>query len=241
MTSYADLKKFDWSPDSLGEPLPVLKPFVKLMDLYNNMSKESPEERMMRMISPLRNVVAQCSLCSLGRNLCTEKGFSFDAHVFSNMCPSKFMIVGQNPGFNECMEGMPFVGDAGKFFDLNLQKNGLSRSDFYITNILKCHTVNNEKPTDSYIESCHPIFQLEVKIIKPVLLVTLGSVSFKAVCPDLKMGDHLGTIVGSDKFGVKVYPIYHPSPRNMSIIDRREKFEKDVSLLCKLVKKLRGS
>jgi DNA polymerase len=238
MPNHNDLKKFDWSPDSLKKPLPSSKPFIKLADKYHNIDKESHEERIMRMIVPLRNVVSQCSLCSLGRKLCTEKGFSFDAHVFSNMCPSKFMVVGQNPGFNECMEGMPFVGDAGKFFDVNLQKNGLSRSDFYITNILKCHTVNNEKPTDDYLEACCPIFQLEIKIIKPVLLITLGSISFSAICPDLKMSDHLGSIVNSGKFGVKVYPVYHPSPRNMSIVDRREKFEKHIGILCKLVKKL---
>lgn len=190
------------------------------------------------MLLNLCNLVRSCNLCSLGKKSCEEQGKIFDPHVFSNLTHSKFMVVGQNPGVNECLGGEPFVGDAGKFFDEQIETGGLERRHFYITNSVKCHSLANEKPTKDQVESCESYLRLEIKILKPKLVITLGSVAFDVFCPDKVMNKHLGDITRSEKFGVNVFPIYHPSPRNMMIESRKNKFIEDISNLCKLVSAL---
>ena len=64
------------------------------------------------------------------------------------------MIVGEAPGFNEDRQGEPFVGAAGKLLDTLLARIGLSRSDVYITNVLKCRPPGNRDPLPAEIESC---------------------------------------------------------------------------------------
>jgi uracil-DNA glycosylase len=57
-------------------------------------------------------------------------------------------------------------------------------------------------------------------------------------CPEFVMKDYLGKIVESEKFPVKVFPIYHPSPRNLDITERRQRFERDIEILCELIKRV---
>lgn len=227
-----DLLAFDWDTSKL-RPSPKPSPPLQMKQ------KETWTERVKRMLLSMHGTVINCTMCPLGRQKCDEKHTVFDPHVFSTMNPSKWMVVGQNPGFNECMEHVPFVGDAGKFFDQNLILNGFKRSDFYITNTCKCYTVGNAKPAFEHVTSCEPILRMELNLLKPHLIITLGAVSFDVFCPDKRMSDHLGKVVKSDKFGVKVFPIYHPSPRNINLSDRREKFIRDMRMLCRLVKAYR--
>ena len=239
-----ELIDFDWDPSKL-KPLPPKKIedlaglfFCSLpISVYDVRGKEEIwQERVLRMLRTVRKTVISCSMCHLGRKMCIDNEYSFDPHVFSNMIPSRWMVVGQNPGFNECMKGEPFVGDAGKFFDKCVKDGGLSRSNFYISNAVRCHTVGNEKPMAEHVERCEPFLRIEINLLRPRLVITLGAVAFEVFCPGMKLTKNLGGIVESDKFGVKVYPVYHPSPRNMNVKARMEKFEEDISNLCKLVR-----
>jgi DNA polymerase len=177
-------------------------------------------------------------MCPLGKKPCEEHNTVFDPHVFSSLTPSKWVIYGQNPGYNECCQQMPFVGLAGQNFDEVIKANGVSRKTFYISNIVRCHTINNEKPDYENTSSCEPILRLELGILKPKLVITLGQVAFDNFCPGKSYSDSLGKIILSQKYSIKVFPTYHPSPRNMQVTERREKFIKDITLLCKLIKKL---
>jgi uracil-DNA glycosylase len=76
---------------------------------------------------------------------------------------------------------------------------------------------------------------MEIGILRPKLVITLGAVAFGVFCPELLMKDCFGKIVESKKFGVKVYPVYHPSPRNTSIKERKECFDNNIRTLCKLI------
>ena len=205
-----------------------------------DLSRLSPVERRQIMLEKLATMTQCCSLCNLGRSLCVEKNTEFDPHVFSNLNFSKWMVIGQNPGFNECMKNEPFVGDAGNFFEKCLTSYGLTRKHFYISNVVRCHSVGNAVPTEDQIKSCRPILQMELAIIRPTLITTLGAVAFKALCPTKRFRDSLGTIVHSE-YGFKVFPIYHPSPRNMADQQRKKKFIRDVKMLCKLIKAYQGS
>lgn len=186
------------------------------------------------MMKGLQYFCMSCRLCSLGCELINEKDKQFDPHVFSNMnFNSKFMVVGQNPGFNECIIGEPFVGKSGQNFDEEIHNNGLSRNQFYITNIIKCWTKNNNKPHPKYYKTCEHILKLEIAIIKPKLIITLGKHSFEYFCPNDVYGDKIGKITQSAHG--PIYAIYHPSPLNINDPNRRNIFNKQIRLLSGIV------
>lgn len=189
------------------------------------------------MLRSLQNFCMSCRMCELGCKLLVEKDIEFDPHVFSNMVhTSDFMVVGQNPGFNECQSGVPFIGAAGKNFDEELEKNGMDRNAFYITNVLKCHTLKNAKPERTHIEKCSKILDFEISIIRPTMIITLGASAFDFFCPDIKYSDGLGT-VSESKYG-KIFAVYHPSPLNVNNPSRRDEFNKQINLVCKIIKSL---
>jgi DNA polymerase len=190
------------------------------------------------MLQAMQYLVQKCVLCELGRRRCIEHDTNFDPHVFSTMSISKFFICGQNPGFHECLKGEPFVGDAGEFFNEIIQKFNLSRKDFYISNSVKCHTSNNVQPNFEQISCCEFILHMEILLLRPKLVITLGAVAFNAFCPNKNMADHLGNIIKSEKFGVSIYPIYHPSPRNMQDPVRKKRFIDDIKTLCELIQNI---
>jgi len=211
----------------------------KLLDTADN----NLEENKMIMLNGLQTFCMSCRMCPIGCSLVEKDNKKYDPHVFSTMTfKSKFMVVGQNPGINECMMGTPFIGDAGKNFDEEIQKNGLNRSDFYITNTVKCLTKkqdgsNNRKPSFKEVETCSASFLAnEIKIIQPTLIITLGESAFGFFCPEEKYSDRLGKITKS-KYD-NIYAIYHPSPMNINDPERRKAFNKQINLLARLIKKI---
>jgi len=179
-------------------------------------------------------------MCRLGRKRPEVKNRTLDPHVFSNMCLSRYMVYGQNPGFNECIEDEPFVGQAGDTFTNEVGKHGFERSDFYITNILHCYTPGNRSPLPEELRACKPIVLMELRVIKPKLIITLGKFAFNTFCPGRNYKDSLGDICKTEMNGLKysIFPIYHPSGLNLSSKERKKKFQDDISTLCKLVKAL---
>jgi DNA polymerase len=177
-------------------------------------------------------------MCDVGSKMHQEGIRTFDPHVFSTMTNSPYMIIGQNPGLNECVVGEPFVGSAGKTFDEELEKNDLNRGVFYITNAMKCHTPENRVPTDSELKTCSHFLFMEIRILRPIFVIALGAVAFKVLCPDMQFSDSLGTLVRSTIYDVSVFPIYHPSPRNLSDEHRRQAFIRDVKTICELIKRV---
>ncbi|MBD3407187.1 MAG: hypothetical protein GF411_13795 [Candidatus Lokiarchaeota archaeon] len=191
------------------------------------------------MLDILQIFCLSCRMCELGKSMLEEKGKKLDPHVFSNMQhDAKFMVVGQNPGFNECVRGVPFIGAAGQNFDDELDANGLSRDKLYITNIVKCKTPGNKFDSrhSKYKQICSAILKLEIQVIKPKMIITLGSHAFSFFAPDKRMSNHLGDIVWTD-WG-PIFPIYHPSPMNLADKSRKDKFKKDIRIMCKVVRKL---
>jgi DNA polymerase len=175
-------------------------------------------------------------MCELGRKDAEKNGICRDPHVFSNMSPTRFMVVGQNPGWDELREREPFVGAAGRNFNNEIAKNGHSRSDFYITNTVKCWTRGNSKPRGCHISACEPFLRMEVNLLKPDIIVALGAVAFQTLCPNDVFSECLRKITIST-YG-KVYAIYHPSPMNINNQERRVKFNSQIGLLCAAMDRL---
>ena len=131
---------------------------------------------------------------------------------------SKIMFIGEAPGYNEDLNGKPFVGRAGLVFDELLESAGLQRKEIYITNIIKCRPPDNRNPSTTEIKACTDYLNRQISIIQPDIIVTLGNFALSYVFERFglkqeKIGKIHGkvfkvnTIVGSQR----IIPLYHPA------------------------------
>ena len=121
------------------------------------------------------------------------------------------MFVGEGPGEQEDLQGLPFVGRSGKLLDkLAWEEMGLTRADFYIANTVKCRPPGNRDPLPDEIELCRPFLDQQVAIIGPRVVVTLGNFATRLL---------LGTSEGISRLRGRSYPFgqgylvptFHPS------------------------------
>ena len=124
-------------------------------------------ERLKRSINNIQN----CNLKKNAKNM-----------VFSDGNPkSKIMLIGEAPGANEDEEGLPFVGRAGALLDKMLSAIDLDRKKVYISNIINYRPPDNRRPTDEEIKRYLPFIIKHIEIIKPKILVLLGSTAMNAL------------------------------------------------------------
>lgn len=131
---------------------------------------------------------------------------------------SDIMFIGEAPGYYEDLKGKAFIGNAGKIFDQLLEIVQLKRSQIYITNILKCHPPKNQDPTPDSIKHCIKYLFLQLKKIKPKIIVTLGKYATKELfsrinIPFTRISDMHGSLfkIKASYGAVKVVAMYHPS------------------------------
>ena len=131
---------------------------------------------------------------------------------------AKIMFVGEAPGRFEDIQGKPFVGAAGKLLNEILQISGIKREEVYITNIVKCRPPNNRDPTEDEIKKCSPYLDLQISLIKPKLIFTLGRHSSRYLIE--KFGGKFPSISSTHgkvfKFNTLIgnfyiIPVYHPA------------------------------
>jgi DNA polymerase len=119
------------------------------------------------------------------------------------------VFIGEAPGKNEDIKGEPFVGAAGKFLNEMLEMIGLTRSDIYITNIVKYRPPNNRDPLPGEKSAFLPYLQQQIAVIKPKLIVTLGRHSMDCLLPGLKISQAHGQ---PKRLADQVYlPLFHPA------------------------------
>ena len=135
--------------------------------------------------------------------------------VFSDGNPkSKIMLVGEAPGANEELEGLPLVGRAGMLLDKMLAAINLDRKKVYISNIINYRPPENRRPTDAEIEKYLPFITKHIEIIEPKILVLLGSTAMNAIIgKDLVISKMRGKWIDK-KFGncrTSVIITFHPA------------------------------
>lgn len=120
------------------------------------------------------------------------------------------MFVGEAPGFYEDRQGEPFVGAAGKLLTELLQSVGLSRSDIFIANVIKCRPPNNRDPLPDEIDTCKPFLLQQIKFIQPKLVCTLGNFATQTLL-EKKVGitKVRGQVMQMPDF--IVFPLLHPA------------------------------
>lgn len=146
---------------------------------------------------------------------------------------SPLMFVGEAPGADEDVQGEPFVGAAGQLLTRIIQTMGLSRSDVYIANILKCRpdtpgqAYGNRKPTAEEMKTCLPYLLEQIQIIQPKVIVALGATAMEGLFG--KSPVYITKLRGhwQDFQGIAVMPTFHPSYvlRNQSLSTKRETWE----------------
>ncbi len=123
------------------------------------------------------------------------------------------VFIGEAPGKNEDLQGLPFVGAAGKFLNEMLEGIGMSREDIYITNIVKYRPPNNRDPLPEEKKAFWPYLVKQLQIIQPKVVVTLGRHSMEYFLPNQK----ISLIHGEPKriafgdFKIVILPLYHPA------------------------------
>lgn len=145
--------------------------------------------------------------------------------VFSDGNPetASIILVGEAPGENEDLQGIPFVGRAGKLLNEFLIKANLSReNDLYIVNTVKCRPPNNRVPSESEKESCREVLLSQIEIVDPKIILLCGTTALKSFLSEKTLISKIrGQIVEIDVRGKKypAMPIFHPSYllRNHSI------------------------
>lgn len=142
----------------------------------------------------------KCKLCSTRTNTVFGVG-NENADI---------MFIGEGPGADEDREGEPFVGKAGKLMNQAFLGLGISREKVYIANIVKCRPPNNRNPEKDEAEACLNYLRKQVVLIKPKIVVLLGSVALKNI-----LGENYGITASRGKWiekkGIMYMPTFHPA------------------------------
>lgn len=131
--------------------------------------------------------------------------------VFGDGDPrAKLVFVGEAPGYDEDLQGLPFVGQAGKLLTKMIEAMGLSRDSVYICNVLKCRPPENRSPLPDEVTACKEYLLRQIEIISPKVICCLGR---HAACALLETEDPISKIRGRqiDFNGTILVPTFHPA------------------------------
>jgi len=154
-------------------------------------------------LKAIRDDLGECKRCKLHR---TRKTI-----VFGEGNPgAKLMFVGEGPGFDEDVQGRPFVGRAGQLLTKIIESINLKREEVYIANIVKCRPPQNRNPEPDEIQACRGFVLGQIEAIRPKILCALGTFAAQTL---LKTDAKISSLRGRfhDVGGVKVMPTYHPA------------------------------
>ena len=180
----------------------------------------------MATMDELRQECRSCMKCSLGK---TRTNLVFGVGNEQ----AKLMFVGEGPGEQEDLQGVPFVGRAGKLLDDMLAMFDLSREDVYIANIVKCRPPKNRDPLPDEQDACYPWLERQIGIIRPSLLVCLGRIAaMRLIDPRYRITQQHGQWVRKD--GMEMTAIYHPAALLRDPRRRPEAFDDMKEIAAKL-------
>ncbi len=167
---------------------------------------------------------------------CTKCGLCENRHhvVFGvGSRTADVMFVGEGPGEQEDLQGIPFVGPAGKLLDDMLSIIDLDRTNCYIANIVKCRPPRNRDPLETEQDACIDYLRNQVALIQPKIIVCLGRIAaMRLIRSDFRITKEHGQWI--EKNGVWMSAIYHPSALLRDPYKRPETFDDLLSLRDKI-------
>jgi uracil-DNA glycosylase len=151
----------------------------------------------------IREDLGDCTRCRLHKQR--------NKLVFGEGNPrAELVFVGEGPGHDEDVQGLPFVGRAGKLLTQMIEAMRLRRDQVYICNVVKCRPPENRKPEDDEVATCSPYLYRQLEVIGPKAIVCLGATAAQAL---LKTKDSISRYRGQwfDFRGTKLLVTYHPA------------------------------
>jgi DNA polymerase len=154
-------------------------------------------------LEDLRQFIGDCRRCKLcqGRTkLVFGEGYS----------KAELVFVGEGPGRDEDLAGLPFVGEAGRLLTRIVAAMGLTREEVYICNVVKCRPPKNRDPEEDEVETCLPFLKEQLKLIRPQVICTLGRVAGQTLLgKDFRMTRDRGSWYTF--LGTPLMPTFHPA------------------------------
>lgn len=150
----------------------------------------------------------------IAHNTCELKTTATQAVPGNGNPHAEAVFIGEAPGKNEDLQGVPFIGAAGKFLAEMLESIGMKREDIYITNVVKYRPPNNRDPLPEEKEACRPWLTDELIAIKPKLIVFLGRHAMSNFFPEEKISAVHGKLLKEKISGMPTeyfLPLYHPA------------------------------
>jgi DNA polymerase len=185
-------------------PLPKIAPPVSVLPVVNAASLFEVFDRVEGdTLERIREDLGECTRCKLHRTR--------NKIVFGQGNPRAGLVfVGEGPGRDEDLQGLAFVGRAGKLLTQMIEAMGLTRDEVYICNVVKCRPPENRKPEDDEVATCSPFLYRQLDVIAPKAIVCLGLTAAQAL---LKTKDSISRFRGEwfDYRGTKLLATYHPA------------------------------
>ena len=150
----------------------------------------------------LADEIRACKACPLHRS-------AKQAVPGEGSAESGILFLGEAPGYNEDVQGRPFVGAAGQLLDQLLAGIGLDRTKVFITNVVRHRPPENRDPLPEEVAACHVWFERHLAALKPKVVVTLGRHAMYKFFP----GESISRVHGRarKKDGITIFPVFHPA------------------------------
>ena len=181
----------------------------------------------MKELEALRQTCQTCQACALGA---TRTNL-----VFGDGNPhAKIMFIGEGPGQQEDLTGIPFVGRAGQLLSQILEIIDLDRTHYYIANIVKCRPPRNRDPLTEEQEACIPYLEEQIQLINPKIIVCLGRIAAcRLIRSDFRITREHGQWV--HKKNRWMTALYHPSALLRDLSKRPDTFDDLKSIQAKIL------
>jgi len=154
-------------------------------------------------LDELRPIVLECRRCPLAETRNNVVFGEGDPHA-------KLMFIGEGPGYDEDMQGRPFVGKAGQLLDKMIAAMQFQREEVYIANVVKCRPPGNRVPSPDEATACIGYLKRQIELIRPEVIVLLG-----ATAVNFLLGKREGITRLRGKWlgyeGIPVMPTFHPA------------------------------
>jgi uracil-DNA glycosylase len=179
-------------------------------------------------LTALRAQIGDCTRCKLHTLGRTQVVFGVGNPQ------ADLMFVGEAPGADEDVQGIPFVGRAGQLLTKIIEAIGLSRDDVYIANVIKCRPPQNRNPEPDEVDTCEPFLFRQIDVIKPKVIVALGKFAAQALLrTDAPISRLRGRVF--EYRGAKLIPTFHPAYLLRNPASKREVWE-DMKVVRGLLK-----
>ena len=180
---------------------------LNLLKNQTDNNSQSPEQlpETFACLSEVEELARSCNRCAL----CAQRN---NVVFFRGNPEARLMIIGEGPGQQEDLTGLPFVGRAGQLLDRILESADIDKDkDVYICNVVKCRPPGNRVPLPEEMDKCRPFLDAQISFIKPKLILLAGATAIQAI---MRSKDPVSRIRGkwlTQASGARVMPVFHPS------------------------------